>query len=739
MFSKQDLKNYLEEISESAQFIKFNFVSTEKFIVQLKCTVASDESANYYNNYVLEWIKKFSTFTATTWIVRNSFPRLKRLLYRKLYICHRSSFNKKKLTTSDTLNQECRAKIDFKMKFINRNTMKNDPYLKEGLNLTITIEFLHTHKIRTAEALNLLKSTPDTDDVFYNYLSTGYTPTAAKAYHELILTDRYGDTSEYLLKGNINPTMRHILYLHRKVKSNTENPPFEQLMTSRKAALEAAGGSITYDNPNIVIIITAIMKRTLSGFELDHIFIDSTATCNGLIVTFLYMLSKAGALPIVCILHTEKEATNYSQVLLTSKLSLENNINKNFEPKIIIIKDCIEIREAAAAIFPNSSVVSSHWSIRERIWRWIFCEDIKIEWHKRHSLMELFDSMIRTVTDAEKYYLKLKDEWPSLTEYIEDLWQKRDQWLHHLGPYMNLMEASIRVMDEFVQQKCKAFNIYVMVDVVSNIIESQIQHILLAHAKKSQNIPAAYTRHLSDKKSILNFELHVKKINSREFRIETNNIKAKFAKFRTDTWCCDCGIGRRGRFCEHLYLIINVIETDLLRSAELTDEEKCLFTNIAGVEETSIKPEIIETINSDDEDMADMSKMDECPEPSPKSKTDDNYFYLEVKSEHSEGNDPLEDNMNEGDKPVDTIQDNFEENNTRKTFECTSTGDSKQQYEIAMKTLNNEFRRLNKHFKENPNTSNLETMLRLAKELGKIRPIEKVNFSGLNVTLNNTL
>lgn len=761
MFSKHELKRFLEEISDSAAFVKFQFVSTDKFVVQLKCKVDGEVQQDRYNNYASEWIKKFSKFTATAWIVRTSFPKLKRLVYRKVFSCHRSSFNKKKQCTDETRNQGCRAKIDFKMKFINRNTIKNDPFLKEGLNMTISIDFLHSHKLRTQEAFNMLKSTPETDQLFYSYFENGYSPSMAKMYHELTVIDHYGDHPQYLMNANINPTARHVHYLHVKTKKadNLSNKSFDEIMSPKKASVENAGGFLNYDNPEVVSVITPTMRRVAVTINLEHILVDSIPTASGPVVTFLYAVSKAGALPIACVLHTEENEANYSQAFLSIKLTLENLFNGQFEPKLLNIKDCKEMRDAATAIFPNSIVLSSKWSVCSNIWRWICSDDAKMEVKQRQAWMENFWELIRCnkLESAESCYELYKEddnETPSeVSDYIDDLWDRRVEWLNgedHVS--LNVVEASMRIMNEFVYQKCK-FNVHVMVDVLINVIDRQIRRILHAHAK-SLNVPATYTKFLEKTKEVMSLDSSLKRINTTEFKLESGSKTKKYIRFRTDIWCCDCNVGKKGRFCEHLCAVINVVDTDLMKTPELTDEEKCVFTEIAGeeLEEKSlVKPEFnneeeeeeemdIDGIKEDDEiddEAANAEDDDRCSVPSPKTEVDDGYYYLDVKTENCEGNDPL-DEVTEvsNEEKYEEISFSVQNNDDIPSTSKVSKVDLKSQYEGAMKNLNNEFRRLNKYFKANPNKSNMDTMMRLARELGKIRPIERVDLGNMHIMVN---
>ena len=40
------------------------------------------------------WMRAYQSLSATKWNVRNTYPRLQRLSYRKDYVCHHSAFHK---------------------------------------------------------------------------------------------------------------------------------------------------------------------------------------------------------------------------------------------------------------------------------------------------------------------------------------------------------------------------------------------------------------------------------------------------------------------------------------------------------------------------------------------------------------------------------------------------------------------------------------------------------------------
>ncbi|KAM3957855.1 uncharacterized protein ACR2FA_008122 [Aphomia sociella] len=742
MFSSLQLKKFLEKISENAKFVKYDYVSAEKFSIHMRCKAATDQSQDYYNQYVSTWIRKFSNYTTTNWIVRNTFPKVKRLVYRKVFTCRRSAFNKSR-TAERTLNVECKAKIDFKIKFINRHTIRNDPYLNDGLNVTIFINFIHSHKVRARESFNLLKSSTETDQVFYELFDKGYNPTMAKLYNELTIIDKYGIGSDVLMAANRNPSMYHINYIYKKRKTDTSSQTFEEIMAMKKETITKLGGMICYDNPQVIIVVTPLMKRVIMESSLDIVAVDSITT--NVHVSFMYVPSKVGLLPIACILHAEQSEASYNQAFFAVKLLLEDECGKTFEPKILFANDLENEKSALEAIYKSSKVLVSTFSICCDVWQWICKDTNKIDRKKRHNIMLMFDSMFRadSMEDAKKWFNILReDEYvndtPILRDYVIEIWNRCEHWFMDREKVKHkLIDLSARVINEFVVSKCKQFNICVMVDVVVNILENHFRQILLAHIKE-ESIFETYTKLLRKCQTIS--ELDIKRISANEYRLqpESTMSKIKYIKFRTDTWCCDCISGKLGRFCEHLSLIINTMETNP-KIPDLSEDDKIRFTKIAGgdIEDDKIvkleDSEDCEAVYKDDQENFDENiendEFDNQSIASIKSINNvDGYYYEDIKIEKTERCDPLDDDSHNNDQDI-------AENSEIETADGQS--ELHNNYEKALRSMNEEFRRLNKHFKENPNASNMNTMERLAKELRKIRPVERVSFANMSIELNS--
>lgn len=706
MSSKQQLKKFLENISENAKFALFNYVSAEHFSVLVKCRVENDQSVKYYSEYCKEWIRKFSTFTKTSWIVRKCFPNLKRLVYRKVYVCHRSSHNKKKMADeSSARNKECAAKIDFKMKFINRNTIKNDRSLKEGLNLHIYIDFVHTHGVLVRESLDLLKCSTDTDDMFCKYFSAGHTVTMAKSYHELTLLSKYGASNiEYLSNVEINPSQAHVTYLYRKKRDDIKHN-IADVMAEKKTVLEERGGALRYtDDYSIAVVITPYMKNVLSGHDLDYIIIDSTAL-KDIVVSFFFVPTPLGALPIACALHSQDTEPSYSQAFFSTKLLLENQTFTSFEPKKIMINVLDEQNHALDAIFTNKRLFVSRASMVEEVWR-IMCDgNNKIDETKRHGLMVSFHALLYadSLKDAEKYYKQLDSDEnvesaPKLKECLKDIWKRHKDYMTQ--DENQVLDVSIRVLKQFLLSKCYTYSTLIMIDVLTNILDSHWCQILHAHLKDS-SIIETYTKFLNKDKRVLN-KLGMKS-NGNEFTLANSNHRKIFT-LRSDTMCCDCAKGRKGRFCDHLCGFLQSVKLN----ASIPKDKRSFYTALAGED---VRDEIYSVKSEDNNQDIEMEQV--------MSNETDEYGFL-IKEEVESDSDPLEDTNVQPEETIPTEQ------------------KMKVKYETTLKALNDEFRRLNKVFRDNPNTSNLETMGRLARELSKITPVERLNLSNMCVEVNDS-
>lgn len=85
-----------------------------------------------------------------------------RVLFHIYFICHHSLKNKRynKENTITERNTNCKATIDILLKKNDKNTRKNDPYLKLSppLNAVIKIVWNHNHPIISCDAMKYLRT-----------------------------------------------------------------------------------------------------------------------------------------------------------------------------------------------------------------------------------------------------------------------------------------------------------------------------------------------------------------------------------------------------------------------------------------------------------------------------------------------------------------------------------------------------------------------------------------------------
>ncbi|XP_021186619.3 uncharacterized protein LOC110373625 [Helicoverpa armigera] len=707
MYSKRQLKEFLSEISQNAEFPIFTYVSAEKFVILIRCRVEPDRDARYYTKYNTEWIKKFTKFTKTGWIVRHCFPKLKRLVYRKTFVCQYSGFNKTKNPKQTAVrNKHCEAKIDFKVKFINRNTIRNDEMLKKGLNLSIFINYMHSHKVLTKESLKLLRCSVETDELFYKYYAEGHSEPTAKSYHELTLLVNSTDGSNPLRNTEVNPSARHINYLFCKKKKEGTNPStISDIMPEKIKLLEESGGMLKHsEDYNTVVVITPFMKSVLTCHDLDSIIVDSTVLKEH-VVSFFLVPTPLGALPIACALHTESKDKihMYNPAFNYTKTVIESQISKTFEPTEFMVNENDE-NYALEEVFPNTSLSETRVSLLEGIWQTICKADVKIEAKESHDLMESFNTLLydNNFEKADMVYKKLEEDMYinsilKLKEYVVNIWERRDE----LNTPNKLIDVSLRMLKQFLLSRCNSYSIVIMIDVLLNILDKHWHQILYAHLS-NKSIVETYTK-------LLPVDREVIKTAGMKDNVETveNKKRKKNHTFNIETMCCDCVKGSKGEFCEHLCAALHSVNL----STTLSEEQRVLYTSLIG--KRDIKPELL-TEQEDD--------LEKDIEP---TSSDNEQNDFEIKEEIVENDDPLDDGNNENVDNSEYRNNNIEVDN-----------DMKNSYVAALTALNDEFRRLNRLFMDNPSASNLDNIRQLARELSKIRPVEKVELSNIFVDIN---
>lgn len=215
--NEEKLINMLSNLCENLSELEIKVKDAEQFKIQVQCKLLgagnSDEKCN-------SWIENFSYLTNTNWITLRRFPNASRYEFRKLFVCQHSSVNKtmiRKRQDCKIRNEKCKASIDFKFKKINRNTIKNDVLLKDAINVKVTINFSHSHKVNVADAFGYLRVSKKTKEVFELYFTSRMTPSTAREKIESKMIEiSNADTVHLLANSRENPTERQIKYMFDK-------------------------------------------------------------------------------------------------------------------------------------------------------------------------------------------------------------------------------------------------------------------------------------------------------------------------------------------------------------------------------------------------------------------------------------------------------------------------------------------------------------------------------------------
>lgn len=219
---EKKLINMLSTLCENLCVLEIKVKDTEHFRIQVQCKLLGEGNNDEKCN---AWVEEFSYLTNTNWIVLRRFPHASRYEFRKLFACQHSSINKATILKRQECkirNKKCKASIDFKFKKVNRNTIKNDVLLKDAINVKVTINFTHSHKINVAEAFGYLRVSKKTKEVFELYFKSGMNPAAARIYHEkkIIESESIDDSNatsvRLLANSRENPSDRQIKYMFYK-------------------------------------------------------------------------------------------------------------------------------------------------------------------------------------------------------------------------------------------------------------------------------------------------------------------------------------------------------------------------------------------------------------------------------------------------------------------------------------------------------------------------------------------
>ncbi|KAG6443537.1 uncharacterized protein LOC115455969 isoform X1 [Manduca sexta] len=603
MITRDTIQRFLEDSCGPYIELEFEFESSEKFRFVIRCKLGKHKED--YKGFCKTFVDNFSSFTNTNWIVRSSFPNLKRLAYRKMYKCQHNSFNKKSVPR---LNRErargCNATLDLTFKLVNKHTCRNDQALKEGYCVVIKVSYCHSHEINAATAYSFLRSSDETDDRFKEYFKAGITPAAAIVLHEMSIIEKYGkESSVHLANAQVNPSERHVYYLYTNWrKANiiaTAGLDINEVIESRLTALREKDFIFEYKlDPINIVVISPIMQRIYEhNTARDVLYIDTSSACDqtNAYITAVFAISKIGVLPIAFALHSSQVTSSYTLAFSMIKESLEKKFDGiKMNPAVIITDSNTAARNALKSLFPKAQIPWCSFHVAQSLWRWLTAPENGIHITKRPSIMSHFTKIMFAGTqyNAEKLFKDLISDGyvkccSNLIVHLHDIWDNKNEWCTpyrknalHSECKIKYTEASMRIFRDVILQRCKALNLFAMVDFLSNIFENYLHRRIFKYAHNREINNFAYLKFYKETKDV-----EITRVSDTEFMVESTAEKDVKYTVDMETVCCDCTEGRSGAFCKHLCAVESEFGYLLKSCPELSSTEREIFVKIACEEE----------------------------------------------------------------------------------------------------------------------------------------------------------
>lgn len=660
--NEQDFKRFLDAVCETYILIKYEANGEESFYAEVQCKWKETKGSPLLD--CKHFITYLSSITRTRWIVKSK-PLTKRFKFSKTYICQQSSQGKKDMAQ----NHACRAFVDLKYKKINKDTIRNDKNLKDGLNIVIKINFTHSHENEMAKTNNSLRCHMDTMLKFFEYFNQGMSPPVAKRYNELSIIDLEENLSFKSHENTqINPTLRQIKYMYYQwrrenysVRSKTDMidvlKGYVPLLNEKGVLL------IVKETPFVAVIITPIMKRFfLSDYVTETIFVDSCGFCDqtNTKVTLVFAAHEvAGAIPLACVIHTAQTEANFTLAFSTVKEALEKNTDKIFSPQIIVTDDCAAERNALRCVFTDSTLLLCTFRVCQEFWRWLSDPKYKIDKEQRPAIMKIFHKILYAKTEqlAKLAFDAIAEiANPEVLAYLENMWRRRDEWCLYKRTNLltignstkNYMEA-IRTFKDVVLQRSQIFNNSALVLFIADKFETYQKLRLLEFAK-----------HDGEQKAEKCWEFV--EIAENQFKVTSETNPNLYYTIQTDIAYCDCLEGLNGSYCVHFCAVEQKSNAVLETLPRITKTERLELAKIAlGTDDL---PETLFSKENDmrDEDVASTSaNMHNLPT----GENDENYesdAEMEFKDDpetKQEFEDDIQETKNEFSRICDLLQVNY--------------------------------------------------------------------------------
>ncbi|XP_075725319.1 uncharacterized protein LOC142767471 isoform X1 [Rhipicephalus microplus] len=196
--------------------------------------------------HACSWVEDYGLKTNTSWVVDFVKPTAKceRMVFHKVWRCKEAKREK----SCGEAAAHCPAKIDLQIKKVNRNTKRNDAFLRGEKPLPAVIKLFHhknhSHSTAAADALSRLTPTMQTRETFLAYFDSGMSPAEATRLHEsklLVQEDGYA----LVANSAVNPLPPAIYYRHRLCREKNFGKDVDPLLKIAEMPLYAKHGELT--------------------------------------------------------------------------------------------------------------------------------------------------------------------------------------------------------------------------------------------------------------------------------------------------------------------------------------------------------------------------------------------------------------------------------------------------------------------------------------------------------------
>ncbi|XP_077505993.1 uncharacterized protein LOC144115466 [Amblyomma americanum] len=300
--------------------------------------------------------------------------------FHKVWRCQHSHRNK----PVSQRNLGCPAKLDIKIKKVNQNTKRNDPFLRRETPLpaVIKLSYRHNHSTESADALRLLHPSPETKAEFLAYFEAGMSPCDAIRHQEWI---------------DVHTT--------------------------------------TKDDYWAVVIATPIMRRIQAmGSAQNIFFVDSTASCDTTKTTITVLLAptKAGAVPIAVLLHSAQNTEGYSQAFSLLKQHYPSCFGNRKAPAVFMTDNSRPEKDALQATWPSAHQLLCHFHVLQAEWRWLTSTPSNVPKDKRQQFMAAFQKVWKFCTISKDELKAAKEALVTTCHegYIKRVFKVLDQEEH---------------------------------------------------------------------------------------------------------------------------------------------------------------------------------------------------------------------------------------------------------------------------------------------------------------------